>query len=240
VTKILVLNRMHLDEWPAEQVEAILRGLRNHPRIAGFTREASSPGQTGQRGHEANITSCFPGRPDGNREQQDAWTITQRARHADLVLDIHGTRDEAETFPFYGPAGRHSPLVTGTASLLGSDHAVVIEAPHPAGVLHNYVGWDLSPGHPALGELAGWLAALAAGWMPPAQPMTEYRYAQGIRSDDAMRLGLPRRYPPFARLPDQAMHALGIPVPAYAFSWDADRYAHTGYWGEAAVPYLDH
>jgi hypothetical protein len=35
-----------------------------------------------------------------------------------------------------------------------------------------------------------------------------------------------------------AMRALALPVPAYAVGWSADRYAHTGYWGEVAVAAL--
>jgi hypothetical protein len=199
VIRILVLNRMHLDEWPAEHVEAILHRLRSRPEIMGFTRRAPGPGETRRRGYDDNITDCFPGSPDGNREQRDAWTVTQLARKADLVLDIHGTRDADETFPFYGPAGRSSPLIRGTAALLGCDHVVIMEAPHPAGVLRNYVGWDLAPGSPLLRELPGWLAALTAGWIPEPRPMAEYRSVGGIREDDAVRLGLRRSYPSFAR-----------------------------------------
>lgn len=238
--RILVLNRMHLDEWPADQVAKVLKNLAGYPDIVGFTREAPGPGWKPRRGYDANITNCFPGSPGGNREQRDAWQITLLARKADLVLDIHGTQGPAESFPFYGPAGLNSRLVKGTASLLGCEHAVIIEAPHPAGVLHNYVGWDLSPGHPLIKALPGLLAALATGWIPPIRPMAEYRAVDGIRETDALRVGLQREYPPFKRLPDCAMRALGLPVPAFAFSWDADRYAHTGYRGEVAVPYRDH
>jgi hypothetical protein len=234
--KILVLNRMHLDEWPAGQVESMLESLRQHPAITGFSRQAPAPGAVRRRGHDANITDCFPGSPDGNREERDAWRITGLARNADLVLDIHGTRQQDETFAFYGPAGRSSPLVTGVAALLGSDHAVIIRAPHPAGVLPGYVGWDLAPGSAILEKLPGWLTAIAAGWTPPARPMAEYRYVDGIQQKDAERAGLRRQYPPFTRLPDEAMRALGLPVPAYTLSWNADLYGHTGYWGEIAVP----
>lgn len=234
--KILVLNRMHLDEWPSDQIAKILKSLEN-PDITGFTREAPGPGWKPQRGYEANITDCFPGSPRGNREQQDAWQVTRLARKADLVLDIHGTRNPAENFPFYGPAGRSSRLVKATASLLGCEHAVIIEAPHPAGVLHNYVGWDLSPGNPVVEALPGLLAALAKSWIPPIRPMAEYQVIGGIQEPDARRVGLQPEYPPFTRLPDRAIRALGLPVPAYALSWDANLYAHTGYWGEAAVPY---
>jgi hypothetical protein len=239
VIRILVLNRMHLDEWPAKPVEALLDQLRGHPEITGFTRQAPGPGETRRRGYDDNITGCFPGRLDGNREQRDAWTITRLAHNADLVLDIHGTRDPGETFPFYGPAGRSSPLIRGTASLLACDHAVVIEAPHPAGVLRHYVGWDLAPGHPVLRKLPRWLAALTTGWIPATRAMAEYRYVGGIRETDAARLGLRRRYPPFAQLPDRAMRTLGIPTPAYAFSWNSDRNRHTGYRGEIAVQFAD-
>ena len=233
---ILVLNRMHLDEWPSEQVAEVLESLAAHPDIAGFTREAPDPGRRPRRGFEANITGCFPGRPDGNREQRDAWRITRLAEQADLVLDIHGTRNGAESFPFYGPVGRYSRLVRGTASLVDCEQAVILDTPHPAGVLHHYVGWDLSPGHPLIGALPGLLTALTTGWVPPIRPVAEYRAVDGIKEVDALRVGLQRRYPPFTRLPDQAVRTLGLPVPAYAFSWDADRFAHTGYWGEVAVP----
>jgi hypothetical protein len=40
--------------------------------------------------------------------------------------------------------------------------------------------------------------------------------------------------------PTKAIRALALPVPAYAFSWDANLYAHTGYWGEVAEPYREH
>ena len=233
---VLVLNRMHLDEWPADRVAEILDGLMGHPGIIGFTRDAPGPGWTPRRGYDTNITSCFPGDPNGNREQQDAWRVTQLAKQADLVLDIHGTRNEGWDYPFYGAAGRTSPLVTGIAGLLGCERAAVIGAPHPAGVLDNYVGWDLSPSTAVLAKLAGWLGDLTRGWVPPARPMAEYRMVGAIRADDALRLGLPREYPPFARLPDQAIRSLGLPTPAYAFTWGPDLYSHTGYWGEVAVP----
>jgi hypothetical protein len=236
VIKILVLNRMHLDEWPADQVEAMLTSLRGHPAITGFSRPAPAQGAVPRRGYDANITDCFPGSPSGNREERDAWRITRLSQGADLVLDIHGTRQADETYPFYGPAGRLSPLVAGVASLLGSDRAVVLHAPHPAGVLPGYIGWDLAPASAILQELPGWLAALAEGWIPPARPMAEYRCVDGIRHQDAERLGLRREYPPFTRLPDEAMRALALPVPAYAFSWSASLYGHTGYWGQVAVP----
>jgi hypothetical protein len=165
--KILVLNRMHLDEWPSDQVAEVLKSLAGHPDIAGFTRQAPGPGWKPQRGYDANITACFPGRPDGNREQRDAWQVTSLARKADLVLDIHGTRDPAENFPFYGLAGRSTRLVKATASLLGCDHGVIIEAPHPAGVLHNYVGWDLGPATPSSRHYPAFSRILPrAGYLP--------------------------------------------------------------------------
>jgi len=232
-----VLNRMHLDEWTAEPVAAILDSLQGHPAITGYTRQAPAPGEKSRRGRDGNITDCFPGSPDGNMEQRDAWTVTRLSRNADLVLDIHGTRDRDETFPFYGPAGRSSALLAGTASLLGCEHAVVLQAPHPAGTLPNYVGWDLGPGNAVLTMLPGWLTAITAGWIPPTRPMAEYRLVGGIREGDAVRAGLQRHYPPFTRLPDRAIRTLGLPVPAYAFSWAADLYAHTGHWGEVALPY---
>ena len=238
--KILVLNRMHLDEWPSDQVAEILQDLAAHPDIVGFTRDVPGPGWKPQRGYDANITECFPGSPRGNREQRDAWQVTRLARTADLVLDIHGTRNPAENFPFYGPEGRTRRLVRGTASLLGCDHAVVIEAPHPAGVLHNYVGWDLGPGNPVVKALPGLLVALARGWIPAIRPMAEYRIVDAIREADALQVGLQPEYLPFSRLPDRAIRALGLPVPAYALSWNADLYAHTGYRGDVAAPYRDH
>jgi len=63
--------------------------------------------------------------------------------------------------------------------------------------------------------------------------MAEYRVIEGIRETGAQRVGLH----PNTRLPDKAIRALALPVPAYAFSGDANLYAHTGYWGEIAVPY---
>jgi hypothetical protein len=240
VPKIVVLNRMHLDEWPSDQVAEVLQSLAGHRDVLGFTREAPGPGWKPQRGYDANITDCFPGNPRGNREQRDAWQVTRLARKADLVLDIHGTRNPAENFPFYGPGGRSSRLVKGTASLLGCEHAVIIEAPHPAGVLHNYVGWDLGPGSSLIEALPGLLAALAKGWMPPVRPMAEYQVIDAIQEADALLAGLQPEYPPFTRLPDRAIRTLGLPVPAYAFSWDANLYSHTGYWGEIAAPYRDH
>lgn len=236
MAKILVLNRMHLDEWLSDAVAGILASLKGRRDIVGYTREAPPEGWKQQRGYEDNITDCFPGSPSGNKEQREAWQITRLAHDADLVLDIHGTRNNGWDFPFYGPTGRSNPLVIGTASLLGCERAAVIHAPHPAGVLRNYIGWDLSPTTAVLSHLPDWLTDLTHGWIPPARQMTEYRIVGGIRAVDAERLGLQRDYPPFARLPDTAMRALGLPTPAYAFSWGADLYQETGYWGEVAVP----
>lgn len=237
--RILVLNRMHLDEWPSDQVAVILESLKDHRGITGFTREAPDAGWIKRRGYEGNITDCFPGSPIGNREQRDAWQITRIAQQADLVLDIHGTGNNGWEFPFYGARSRSSPLVAGTASLLRCERAAILTAPHPAGVLQNYVGWDLSPDTAVLPHLREWLADLASGWIPPARPMAEYRIVDGIRKDDALRLGLQRQYPPLTRLPDTAIRALGLPTPAYVFGWGADLYCHTGYWGEVAVPYRE-
>lgn len=235
MVRILVLNRMHLDEWPSGEVAKILTSLNGYRDIIGYTRDAPPAGWK-QRGYEANITDCFPGSPNGNREQREAWRITRLARKTDLVLDIHGTRNNGWDFPFYGPAGGPSPLVTGTASLLGCQRVAVLHPPHPAGVLPNYIGWDLSPITAILSHLPHWLTRIVRGWTPPGRPMTEYRIVDGIRAVDALRLGMRPDYPPFARLPDTAMRALGLPTPAYAFSWGADLYRDTGYWGEVAVP----
>ena len=103
--RILVLNRMHLDEWPSDQVAVILESLKDHRGITGFTREAPDAGWIKRRGYEGNITDCFPGSPIGNREQRDAWQITRIAQQADLVLDIHGTGNNGWEFPFYGASG---------------------------------------------------------------------------------------------------------------------------------------
>jgi hypothetical protein len=185
MAKILVLNRMHLDEWPSDTVANILTSLSSHPDIIGYTREAPPVGWTKQRGYEDNITNCFPGSPSGNTEEREAWRITRLARKTDLVLDIHGTRNNGWDFPFYGPSGRSSPLITGTASLLGCQRVAVLHAPHRAGVLPNYIGWDLSPTTTVLAHLRHWLTGLSRGWTPPARPMTEYRLVDGIRAGDA-------------------------------------------------------
>src|ERR1700761_8888425 len=169
MVKILVLNRMHLDEWPSDEVAAVLTSLKGHPDIVAYSREALPAGVPKRRGYEANITDCFPGRPNGNREQRDAWWITRLARRAALVLDIHGTRNHGWDFPFSGPAGGTSPLVTGTASLLGGERVAVLHPPHPAGTLPNYVGWDVSPATAVLSHLRHWLTGLARGWTPPAR-----------------------------------------------------------------------
>lgn len=84
---------------------------REIPRAGGKTR----------RGYDGKITNCFPGSRSENREQRDAWQITQLAHQADLVLDIHGTMKKGWDFPFYGTAGRSSPLIIGVASLLGCE-----------------------------------------------------------------------------------------------------------------------
>ena len=235
--RILVLNRMHLDEWPADQVARTLASLNGQRMITSFSREAPRAGGKPQRGYDGNITESSPGRPRGNREQRDAWQITQLAQKAELTLDIHGTMNKGWDFPFYGAAGRSRPLITGVASLLGCARAAILDAPHPAGVLQNYVGWDLSTDTAVLSSLGTWLSDLAHGWIPPARPMAEYRIIGGILKEHAFRVGLKREYPPFARLPDQAIRTLGLPIPAYAFSWSANLYSHTGYWGEVAVPY---
>ncbi len=89
-------------------------------------------------------------------------------------------------------------------------------------MLHNYIGWDLAPGNSVIEALPGLLAALATGWIPPTRPIAEYRVMAGMRETDALQVGLQTEYPPFTRLPDRAVRALGLPVPAYAVSWDAD------------------
>jgi hypothetical protein len=231
--KIVVLNRLHLDEWLSDEVDEILQ--RVQPGVICFSRAAPPAGFRKRRGYEGNITDIFPGRRDGTREQRDAWLITQLCWGADLVLDIHGNNDRDNDYPFYGPPPA-SPLVRGTASLLGSKRAYIHDFPHPAGALQNYVGWDLSRGTRVLGQLAGWLDDLALGWVPPAVPMREFRMAGGVRAEDARRFRLDPEYQPFTRLPDGAARALGLGVPAYAISWSAAAYGHTGYWGEVAVP----
>jgi len=94
---------------------------------------------------------------------------------------------------FLRPAGRSSALLAGTASLLGCEHAVVLQAPHlpDAAELR---GWDLGPGNAVLTMLPGWLTAITAGWIPPTRPMAEYRLVGGIREGDAVRAGLQRHY----------------------------------------------
>jgi hypothetical protein len=231
--KIVVLNRLHLDEWLSDEVDAILQ--RVHRDVTCFSRAAPPAGFRKRRGYEGNITDSFPGHPGGTIEQRDAWLISQLCADADLVLDLHGNNDTGNDYPFYGPSPS-SPLVRGMASLLGSERAFIHGIPHPAGALPNYVGWDLSRGTAVLGQLAGWLDDLVLGWLPPAVPMREFRMAGGIRAEDARRFRLDPEYRPFTRLPDGAARALGLGVPAYAISWSATAYGHTGYWGEVAVP----
>ena len=65
--EILVLNRMHLDEWPSDQVATVLESLKDHQGITGFTREAPGAGWTKRRGYEGNTTHCFPGSPPATK-----------------------------------------------------------------------------------------------------------------------------------------------------------------------------
>ncbi len=235
--KIVVLNRLHLDEWPSDQVARILESLRDHPEITSFTRQALAPSIPKRRGHNANITQCFPGDSRGNAEERDARRITRLCRGSDLVLDIHGNNNAVGSdHPFYGAASRDNPLVMGVASLLGSRHGVVyVDGPHPAVTLANYVGWDLSPNTTALGQLSSWLVAIAEGWVPATRRMREYRPVGEVLAEDGRRLGLKRVYPDFARLPDDAAKELGFPLPAFASCWNADLVGHTGYWGEVST-----
>jgi hypothetical protein len=236
VRKIVVLNRLHLDEWLSDHVAEILRQLSGLPDLTCYSRPAPPAGFGKRRGYEGNITDSFPGRCDGTREQSDAWRITRLCRGAHLVLDIHGNSDQDNDYPFYGCSMGASALVRGTASLLGSERVFIPCSPHPAATLPNYVGWDLSLGTAVLGKLQGWVDALARGWQPPPVPMREYRMAGGVRAEDARRFRLAPEYQPFTRLPDAAARGLGLSTPAYAISWSAAAYGHTGYWGEVAVP----
>jgi hypothetical protein len=152
--RIAVLNRLHLDEWLSDDVAAILEGLQDHRNITCFIRDAPPEGWQKQRGYDGNITECFPGEPNGTTEQREAWLITQLCRDAELVLDIHGNNEPDNDFPFYGISASSGPLVRGAASLLGSAHAFTHGPPHPAGMIQNYVGWDLSPNTVVLRKLS--------------------------------------------------------------------------------------
>jgi hypothetical protein len=229
--KIVVLNRMHLDEWPSDEVEAALAAFSGHPVIKCFSRRPLPAGTPPRRGHDENITMCFPGDPNGNRDQRDARHITKLCQGSDLVLDIHGWNHEEGDFPFYGLSSRGSPLVMGVASLLGSRHALLHKSPHPAGTLPNYVAWELSPSTTVLGQLRSWLEALAGGWVPQALCMQEYHYAGYVDQADARPLGLWRDHGIFGRLPDEGVLALGLRPPLHALAWDL---SYTN--GEVATP----
>jgi len=58
-----VLNRMHLDEWTAEPVAAILDSLQGHPAITGYTRQAPAPGEKSRRAVTETSPTASPAAP---------------------------------------------------------------------------------------------------------------------------------------------------------------------------------
>ena len=226
---IVVLNRMHLDEWPADRVAKILESyFTDHPMVKWFSREAPPAGMW-QRGYDTNIVYCLPD-PNGNREERDAYAIGELCRDADLVFDIHGSKVPG-SFPFYR-AGTTNPLVMGVLSLLENDFVVACDPEHVANRLPNYAGWDLEPGATILERLVEYLERLASGWIPPTRPMKVYRLAGAIEEADAVRLGLPEELPRCTRLDDGVARELGLPVPLFTLCWSSERYRHVGGRGE--------
>jgi hypothetical protein len=232
--KITVINRMHPDEWPGDQVDEMFSRL-HIPGVQFVTRDVPEAHMR-SRGIEPGINTvrCFPGRPDGNRDEQWAWQVTEFCRDSALVLDIHGVRrGRGRSYPFTSAESWSSPLVRGVASLVGSTWVQFIPAPHPVTVLPNCVGADLALSTSFLDELPGLLRQLSQGWVPPTRTMKAYRITGGVKASEAKAVGLKRRYEQLERLPDEAARRLGLPVPAHAIGWDADTLEPlTGYWGD--------
>jgi hypothetical protein len=231
---IAVLNGMHFDEWPSDRADELLEGFRDHPAVKVFSRER--PPGVFARGYDANIMDCFPGNPNGNREERDAYAIAQFCRGARLVWDIHGSKQPGD-YPVYS-SRNSSPLVAGVASLLESKYANVLDFDDEPIVraLPNYLVWDLAPNSPALERIPEILERLVDGWVPPSRPMREIRYTGTATLARVVELGLPMQYPRHTVLSDSVAEALGLPAPLVVICWDAQLYGHTGYIGELGTP----
>lgn len=230
---IVVINRIHTDEvWVGDAADELFEGL-SIPGVRFVTREVPDFART-QRGVVENIITKFEeALPDGNADEQFAHRIKEKAQHADLVLDLHGTR-YGESFGFCGDYP--SDLALGVAALLGTT-IVHCPRPHAASLIPNYAGWDISPDDVGrLKELPDLLAALTKGWSPVTPTLQHYRHAgKEVGVADAKRLGLARQYQEFERLPDSVSRLLGLSVPALALAWDADKNESRGYFGEVVT-----
>jgi hypothetical protein len=238
IGKITVINRMHPDEWPGDQVDEMFRYLRI-PGVQFITREVPEAAMR-SRGIEPgmNTVHCFPGRPNGNRDEQWAWQVTQLCRDSVLTLDIHGAlADYGGAYAFTSSGNWSNPLVQGVSSLLDTDWCVLFPKPFAAAHLPNYIGVDLPQSATFLRDLPAYLARLARGWRPKPRDMTPYRFVRAVQGTEARRAGLSRSYKQLERLPDDAARMLGLPVPAHAFDWDADTLEPiAGVWGEVMTP----
>lgn len=235
---IVVVNRIHPDEYNiGDQVDELfaemsIRGVRLVTRkVPADARE--------QRGLVPGSNAAFrQGNPNGDLDEQFIWEVKEAAQHARAVLDIHAHAGKgAASYPFYGEAARHNPLVLGIASLLRSSGVVVHRAAsqHLAGGLPNLVGWDLAP-DTDVKALRPILERLGAGWHPPIQSMVEYCYFGEVSAADGSRCGFKEEYEQFEPLPAEAVAKLGFPRESYASCWSATLYSHTGVWGEVLVP----
>jgi len=236
VPKIVVVNRVHF-EWTGRIVDRIFRESPPIPGVTLVTREVPEWAE-GQRGFDCNIAVNWEPDPDGNRDQRFAAYVQRMCTGADLVLDIHGI-PVGRDYPAWRLGTPPSPLVAGVASLLNSNEVIAYDSPHLAGMLPNYVLWDLAPNTGVINRLRSYLVRLSEGWKPQVRPMTAFRYVGAVTEIQAETLRLARKYDQFERLPDGVGRALGLIEPIHAFDWDADAYSHvTGFRGELLTPLL--
>ncbi len=230
---IVVVNRIHPNEhYIGDQVDQLFADAPI-PGVRLVTRDIPEDARE-QRGLAPDSNTAFRQEdPDGDPDEQFLWEIREAARHARVVLDLHGNR--SGVYPFYGELARHNRLVTGIASLLRSDGVVVWTAPHLAVGLPNYVGWDLTP-ETDVEALRPILAELGAGWCPPTRPMTAYRFVGVVSAADGTAHDFKEEYEQFQPLPTEAAARLGLPLGSCAIDWSASLYSHTGLWGEVIVP----
>lgn len=249
---IVVVDGIHLDEWPVGIISFLL-ALRAY-KSAKIWAELGNPAGyaqpvdplTGRRARTLNgenIGMCAPGSPHGTPARRRAYELLQIYKQATLGVGMHGVEHPRGECAWYGP--RQTNLARSVAATLFK-RAIVAPPYHLAFYRPNVFDAELSEQTgPTPAEVCNLLIEVSEGYTPPTQQIEEYEYVRhiehdGIPAELGHRLGLKRRYMPFEPLSAadaQRLQDIGYPEQVlYANAWDADIYeGRNGYWGEVLV-----
>ena len=90
--KILIVGSTHGHEKIGLRVIEELRKLNLNSNQVEFIVGNPKASELGVPFTEGDLNRVFPGRPDGNYEEERAFELSEKILQADLVIDIHSTK----------------------------------------------------------------------------------------------------------------------------------------------------